>query len=103
MGGEDGGGLAGLLGGGVDWSVAVELVELMEAGFTGQKQVTVRGKVQTWYYRDGRRVPGPKKEEPAKGKKEKAPKLTVDQAHEIVKQHLAAGKVDAAGAKELAG
>lgn len=37
-----------------------ESVVLVEAGFTGSKIINVRGKPQTWYWVDGKRVAGPK-------------------------------------------
>ena len=50
----------------IEQAVADALETLLEAGFTGTKQVTIRGKVQTWHYANGKRIAGPKKEIPVK-------------------------------------
>lgn len=75
-----------------------------EAGFTGEKKVMVRGKEQTWYYRDGRRIANPNKKESAPRAKKsaadkpKVPTIGVDETH----AKLAAGEMsveDLAGQK----
>ena len=49
------------------------LAEMLGAGFSGEKKVMVRGKEQTWHYRDGKRIAAPKEgdgKEKGKGKDE---------------------------------
>jgi len=58
------------------WRAILRESALLGAGFTGTKQVMVRGKPQTWYYVDGRRVAAPNKED--KGKPRRAPRTKPD-------------------------
>lgn len=88
----------------------------VEKAFTGEKQVSVRGKQQTWYYRDGKRVPGPNSKQAAakkpaaakpdpkktakppdakpagKTKKDPAPKPASKPAKQTPEQRVAHGK-----------
>ncbi len=74
---------------------------LLEAAFTGTKQVMVKGKAQTWYYQQGKRVANPTAKKPAPRKPAAAKPAPADRAKATADKKAAAVKVkqDAAAAK----
>lgn len=66
-------------------TVEAGLMELMEAKFTGSVPVMVKGKQETWYYRDGKRIPAPKGAEKTTARR--TPALDAGKRQKAIQHH----------------